>query len=47
VESSKDLSFEQASEIIEKFVPDNENRKRNIGEAIEKINELNGQKKLF
>ena len=47
VNSSKDLTRLQASEIIEKFVPDNQDCKKNIGKAIEKLNELSGQRKLF
>ncbi len=47
VESSKDLSKEKASEIIEKFVDDNPKKYENIAIAMEKIYELIGQRKLF
>jgi len=47
VDSSKNLTLLQASEIIEKFVPDNENRNKEISIAIEKINEMKGQAKLL
>ena len=47
VDSSKHLTKDQASEIIERVAPDNENREKNVAQIIEKINELNGQKKLL
>ena len=47
VDSSRDLSLYQASEIIEKFVPDNGKRDENVRSALGKIYECLGQRKLF
>ena len=47
VESSKDLTKEMASVIIEQFLSDNPDREQKIAEAKEKIYESLGQKKLF
>ena len=45
--SSRDLDVETASEIIEKFVPDNNEREKHIGQAQNKIYEFLGQKTLL
>lgn len=47
VDSSKDLTLLEASEQIEKFVPDNPEREKNIAEAKEKILKSVGQGVLF
>jgi thymidylate synthase len=47
VDSSKDLTFEQAHEIISNLVPDNENREKYIGSQKEKLLKAIGQKTLL
>jgi hypothetical protein len=47
VDSSKKLSVSQASEIIEKFFPENPEREKEVALAMEKIYEKIGQKKLI
>lgn len=47
VDSSKDLSFEQAHEIIEKFVPENPDLKMEIDVSLRKIYKHLGQRELF
>jgi hypothetical protein len=47
VSSSKDLNFDQAHEIIEKFNPDNEKCNQNASIVLEKLSEIKGQGKLF
>jgi len=47
VESSKELTKSQASEIISLFAEKSEERKRAIAEATEIINDAKGQAKMF
>ena len=47
VDSSKDLTLEEASEIISKFVKDNPTRDINIDEAERIVAEASGQDKMF
>ena len=47
VESSKDLSIEMASVIIEQFLSDNPKREGHIAQAKAKIYESLGQQKLL
>ena len=47
VESSKDLTLLEASDIIERFVPKNENREKNIANARHKMMIMSGQKTLI
>lgn len=47
VDSSKKLDLLQASEIIEKFNPDNKNKDNEVAIAMEKILEKQGQQKLI
>lgn len=47
VKSSKELTLEQASEIISKFVSDNPDREKEIEIAKDKIYEHLGQRRLF
>lgn len=47
VDSSKDLTKEQASEIIEKYLNDNPDKERNVAIAMERIYKALGQQKLF
>jgi hypothetical protein len=47
INSSKKLDLLQASEIIEKFHPDNPDREKEVAEVMNKIYEKIGQKKLI
>lgn len=47
IDSSKKLDKFQASEIIEKFSPDNPDQEKEVAEAMQKIYEKIGQKKLI
>jgi len=47
VDTSKDLTRNEASEIIERFHEENEERDKNIAIAMEKIYEHIGQKNIF
>ena len=47
IRSSKNLTKELASEIIERFVDDNPEREKNVALAKERIYEFLGQTRLF
>lgn len=47
VDSSKDLTKEQAHEIIEKFLDENPEREMNRSLALHKIYKATGQKSMF
>ncbi len=47
VDSSKDLTKEQAHQIIEMFIDENPEREKNKAVALNKIYEALGQRKLF
>ena len=47
VDSSKNLTKEMASVIIEQFLPDNQEREQHIAQSQQKIYESLGQQKLL
>ena len=46
-DSSKELTLDEASEIIEKFGPENPEKQKNISSAFNQIYEAQGQQKLL